>query len=244
MTKFDKKYSTAFDVLFCFLDDNTPLVTSEIPLNSRSLPVSLIGRCQLAFPGTFGLFLLLLLHHQVPPFRSSCSALCPSSAGPSNISFVNSNMAAVNMQMMQANMPLDFLPLHSHSRSDSVSSSSTHSSSSRPQSAHGISRMGMGPSPEDIYRATYHLGQHNLLHGDPVRLLFSLCSFLYRSVHFSRHQIIMSPILLSRTLFALAIFVLESRLPLILETPTASTLPRVKLKTSLCISVLRPSTTA
>ncbi|KAE9410537.1 hypothetical protein BT96DRAFT_961922 [Gymnopus androsaceus JB14] len=77
-------------------------------------------------------------------------------------------MAAVNMQMMQANMPLDFLPLHSHSRSDSVSSSSTHSSSSRPQSAHGIPRMGMGPSPEDIYRATYHLGQHNnLLHGDP-----------------------------------------------------------------------------
>lgn len=76
-------------------------------------------------------------------------------------------MAAVNMQMMQtSNIP--FLPLHSHSRSDSVSSSSTHSSSSRPQSSHGIAGMGMGPSPEEIYRATYHLGQHNsLLHGDP-----------------------------------------------------------------------------
>ncbi|KIK68137.1 hypothetical protein GYMLUDRAFT_36972 [Collybiopsis luxurians FD-317 M1] len=76
-------------------------------------------------------------------------------------------MAAVNMQMMQpATMP--FLPLHSHSRSDSVSSSSTHSSSSRPQSSHGIAGMGMGPSPEELYRATYHLGQHNnLLHGDP-----------------------------------------------------------------------------
>ncbi|KAJ3880319.1 hypothetical protein F5051DRAFT_348585 [Lentinula edodes] len=77
-------------------------------------------------------------------------------------------MAAVNMQMMQANMPLDFLPLHSHTRSDSVSSSSTHSSSSRPQSAHGVNRMGMGLSPEEIYRASYHLGQHNnLLHAEP-----------------------------------------------------------------------------
>ncbi|KAF5389106.1 hypothetical protein D9757_004905 [Collybiopsis confluens] len=76
-------------------------------------------------------------------------------------------MAAVNMQMMQtSNIP--FLPLHSHSRSDSVSSSSTHSSSSRPQSSHGIIGMGMGPSPEEIYRATYHLGQHNnLLHAEP-----------------------------------------------------------------------------
>lgn len=67
--------------------------------------------------------------------------------------------AAVNMQMM----PLDFLP---HSRSNSVSSTS-----SRPQSSQGgLARMqaGIPPSPEDIYRATYHLTQHNpILHGDP-----------------------------------------------------------------------------
>lgn len=71
-------------------------------------------------------------------------------------------MTAVNMQMMPANMPLDFLPVHqSHSRSNSVSSSSTHSSSSRPQSSQGnLSRMqaGMAPSPDDLYRASYHLG--------------------------------------------------------------------------------------
>ncbi|PBK69645.1 uncharacterized protein ARMOST_05346 [Armillaria ostoyae] len=74
-------------------------------------------------------------------------------------------MAAVNMQMMSTNMPLDFLPIHSHSRSNSVSSSSTHSSSSRPQSSQGgLSRMqaGMPPSTEDLYRATYQLGHPGL----------------------------------------------------------------------------------
>ncbi|KAF8914620.1 hypothetical protein CPB85DRAFT_1375413 [Mucidula mucida] len=71
-------------------------------------------------------------------------------------------MAAVNMQMMSTNMPLDFLPIHSHSRSNSVSSSSTHSSNSRPHSSQGgLSRMhGMPPTAEDLYRATYHLGGH------------------------------------------------------------------------------------
>ncbi|KAJ8086643.1 hypothetical protein AAF712_001975 [Marasmius tenuissimus] len=77
-------------------------------------------------------------------------------------------MAAVNMQIMSASMPLDFLPMHSHSRSNSVSSSST---SSRPQSSQGgYSRMpaGMPPSPEDLYRANYNLNQHGaVLHGDP-----------------------------------------------------------------------------
>ncbi|KAG7096938.1 hypothetical protein E1B28_004337 [Marasmius oreades] len=74
-------------------------------------------------------------------------------------------MAAVNMQIMSASIPLDFLPAHSHSRSNSVSSSS----SSRPQSSHGLARMQAGmPSPEEVYRATYHLNQHNpVLHGDP-----------------------------------------------------------------------------
>ncbi|KAL0579697.1 hypothetical protein V5O48_002327 [Marasmius crinis-equi] len=78
-------------------------------------------------------------------------------------------MAAVNMQIMSASMPLDFHPTYSHSRSNSVSSSS----SSRPQSSQGHGGMprmqaGMPPSPEDLYRATYHLNQHGgVLHGDP-----------------------------------------------------------------------------
>ncbi|KAF9009051.1 hypothetical protein BDQ17DRAFT_1448955 [Cyathus striatus] len=78
-------------------------------------------------------------------------------------------MTAVNLQMMPASMPLDFLPLHPHSRSNSVSSSSTHSSNSRPQSSQGpIPRMQPGaPSSEDLYRASYHLGHHsNSLHSD------------------------------------------------------------------------------
>ncbi|CAA7259785.1 unnamed protein product [Cyclocybe aegerita] len=79
-------------------------------------------------------------------------------------------MTAVNMQMMPTGMPLDFLPAHpSHSRSNSVSSSSTHSSHSRPQSSHGgFNRMqpGLVPSSEDLYRASYHLGHQNLMHGD------------------------------------------------------------------------------
>lgn len=68
------------------------------------------------------------------------------------------------MQILPSNMPLDFLPVHPpHSRSNSVSSSSTHSSNSRPQSSQGgLSRLpsGMGPSAEDLFRASYHLGQH------------------------------------------------------------------------------------
>lgn len=81
-------------------------------------------------------------------------------------------MTAVNLQMMPSNMPLDFLPTHpQHSRSNSVSSSSTHSSHSRPQSSHGgMNRIqqNMGPSAEDIYRATYHLGHQGIMHNDPV----------------------------------------------------------------------------
>ncbi|KAL0950021.1 hypothetical protein HGRIS_010029 [Hohenbuehelia grisea] len=72
-------------------------------------------------------------------------------------------MAAVNMQMMSSNIPLDFLPVHaSHSRSNSVSSSSTHSSS-RPQSSQGgMTRIhqGMPPTVEDLYASAYHLGAH------------------------------------------------------------------------------------
>ncbi|KAF9485347.1 hypothetical protein BDN70DRAFT_871377 [Pholiota conissans] len=79
-------------------------------------------------------------------------------------------MTAVNIQMMHSNMPLDFLPTHNHSRSNSVSSNSTHSSHSRPQSSHGaMGRMqsGVGPSTDDLYRASYHLGHPNLMHNDP-----------------------------------------------------------------------------
>ncbi|KAF8165338.1 hypothetical protein B0H34DRAFT_762477 [Crassisporium funariophilum] len=81
-------------------------------------------------------------------------------------------MTAVNMQMMPTGMPLDFLPVHPpHSRSNSVSSTSTHSSHSRPQSSQGgMNRMqsGLPPSAEDLYRASYHLGHHNLMHNDPT----------------------------------------------------------------------------
>ncbi|KAF9534318.1 hypothetical protein CPB83DRAFT_756381 [Crepidotus variabilis] len=79
-------------------------------------------------------------------------------------------MTAVNMQMMSTNMPLDFLPSHpQHSRSNSVSSNSTHSTHSRPQSSHGtFNRMqpGAATSAEDLYRASYHLGQQSIMHGD------------------------------------------------------------------------------
>lgn len=70
-------------------------------------------------------------------------------------------MAAVNMHMMSANMPLDFLPLnHPQSRSTSVSSRS--SPTSRPDSSHGgIPRLGMAPSAEDLYHASYSLGLHH-----------------------------------------------------------------------------------
>lgn len=83
-------------------------------------------------------------------------------------------MAAVNLQVM-SNLPLDFLPHHSdvHSRSNSVSSSSTHSSMSRPQSSHGLPGHydPMGPTQDDLYRASYHLGHYE---GDHVRI--SSCS--------------------------------------------------------------------
>jgi len=67
-------------------------------------------------------------------------------------------MAAVNIQMMSSNLPIDFLP---HSRSNSVSSSS---SNSRPHSASGaVPRVqsGLPPSAEDLYRASYQLAHHN-----------------------------------------------------------------------------------
>lgn len=67
-------------------------------------------------------------------------------------------MAAVNMQMMSANMPLDFLPSnYPHSRSTSTSSRS--SPTSRPQSSHGgvVGRIGM-PTADDLYHASYTLG--------------------------------------------------------------------------------------
>ncbi|KAI0776088.1 hypothetical protein BD413DRAFT_260416 [Trametes elegans] len=72
-------------------------------------------------------------------------------------------MAAVNLQMMAANIPFDFLPnAHLHSRSNSVSSSSSHSpgSGSRPQSSQGggvlRTSAGLPPSAEDLYRASFH----------------------------------------------------------------------------------------
>lgn len=79
-------------------------------------------------------------------------------------------MAAVNLQVM-SNLPLDFLPHHSdvHSRSNSVSSSSTHSSMSRPQSSHGLPGHydPMGPTQDDLYRASYHLGHYEGDHSPP-----------------------------------------------------------------------------
>ncbi|KAI0832450.1 hypothetical protein BC628DRAFT_1309037 [Trametes gibbosa] len=70
-------------------------------------------------------------------------------------------MAAVNLQMMAANVPFDFLPpAHLHSRSNSVSSSSSHSPGSRPQSSQGggvlRTSAGLPPSAEDLYRASFH----------------------------------------------------------------------------------------
>ncbi|THH14676.1 hypothetical protein EW146_g5682 [Bondarzewia mesenterica] len=68
-------------------------------------------------------------------------------------------MAAVNLRTM-ANLPVDYMPIHPHSRSTSVSSSSP---SSRPQSSQGgvlrASGMGGPLSAEDLYRASYQLGR-------------------------------------------------------------------------------------
>lgn len=63
------------------------------------------------------------------------------------------------MQMM-SNMPLDFLPMnHPHSRSASTSSRS--SPSSRPQSSNGGAGLGMAPTADDLYHASYDLGLHH-----------------------------------------------------------------------------------
>jgi hypothetical protein len=93
-----------------------------------------------------------------------------------------SSMTAVNMQLMPSNMSLDFLPMHSHSRSASVSSNSTHSTHSRPQSSQGIiNRMqhpGMSSSAEDLFRASYNLGHHNLVENDSVCLFLLLPAYV------------------------------------------------------------------
>ncbi|KAI0081808.1 hypothetical protein K474DRAFT_1587261 [Panus rudis PR-1116 ss-1] len=69
-------------------------------------------------------------------------------------------MAAVNLQMLPANAPFDFLPNHHlHSRSNSVSSSSSLSPSSRPQSSHGPvlrAPQGIPATQDDLYRASFH----------------------------------------------------------------------------------------
>ncbi|KAL1747446.1 hypothetical protein HDZ31DRAFT_31838 [Schizophyllum fasciatum] len=73
-------------------------------------------------------------------------------------------MAAVNMSVMPANMPLDFMPVHS--RSNSFSSASSHSAS-RPQSSQGTyGHMSGMPANEEMYRAGYHMPiDHNPMHG-------------------------------------------------------------------------------
>ncbi|KZT24495.1 hypothetical protein NEOLEDRAFT_1116112, partial [Neolentinus lepideus HHB14362 ss-1] len=83
-------------------------------------------------------------------------------------------MAAVNMQMMAANMPIDFMPAHPvHSRSNSFSSSSSHNPGSRPQSSQGGVLRTSGiipPTAEDLYRASYHpLARPNSLPTDHAR---------------------------------------------------------------------------
>ncbi|KIP10624.1 hypothetical protein PHLGIDRAFT_115381 [Phlebiopsis gigantea 11061_1 CR5-6] len=85
-------------------------------------------------------------------------------------------MAAVNLQLMAANLPLDsFLPNHHpHSRSNSISSSSSHSCS-RPQSSQGLSFMRnpavMPPTPEDLYRASLPPYASAAAHGNHARHL-------------------------------------------------------------------------
>ncbi|EMD40705.1 hypothetical protein CERSUDRAFT_149026 [Gelatoporia subvermispora B] len=81
-------------------------------------------------------------------------------------------MAAVNLQMMATSLPFDFLPnAMPHSRSNSVSSTSSHSPGSRPQSSQGgVLRTSalMAPSPEDLYRASFHTT--NSFAGDHTRV--------------------------------------------------------------------------
>lgn len=78
------------------------------------------------------------------------------------------------MQMMAANMPIDFLPAHpAHSRSNSFSSSSSHNPGSRPQSSQGGVLRTSGiipPTAEDLYRASYHpLGRPHSLPTERAR---------------------------------------------------------------------------
>ncbi|CAL1700597.1 unnamed protein product [Somion occarium] len=69
-------------------------------------------------------------------------------------------MAALNLHMLPANVPFDFLPNHHHhSRSNSVSSTSSHSPHSRPQSSQGAilrTPSVLPASVEDLYRASFH----------------------------------------------------------------------------------------
>lgn len=136
-------------------------------------------------------------------------------------------MTAVNMQMLPTNVPgLDFHSLHS--RSNSLSSSSTHSSHSRPQSAHGaMQRMHSGVLDDDMYRATYGLGPHQMHDAvstrrpHPSSILVDIRILIFC---LSRSpQITTSPTLLSRGLFVRATSGPEQqRLP-IPAIPTAST---------------------
>ncbi|KZT12739.1 uncharacterized protein LAESUDRAFT_13667 [Laetiporus sulphureus 93-53] len=81
-------------------------------------------------------------------------------------------MAAVNLQLMAANVPFDLISSsHPHSRSNSVSSSSSaNSPASRPQSSQGgflRTSAVMPPTSEDLYRASFHTT--NSFAGDHVR---------------------------------------------------------------------------
>ena len=80
-------------------------------------------------------------------------------------------MAAVNLHMLPANVPFDFIPNHHpHSRSNSVSSSSSHSPHSRPQSSQGalLRTPALIPaSAEDLYRASFHT---TAFHPDHTRI--------------------------------------------------------------------------
>lgn len=75
-------------------------------------------------------------------------------------------MATVDLHMLSGNAPIDYSAAGRldfagpHSRSASAASSSSSHSLSRPHSSHGIGalRGSMGPSPEDLYRASLQLG--------------------------------------------------------------------------------------
>ncbi|TFY66941.1 hypothetical protein EVG20_g4143 [Dentipellis fragilis] len=86
-------------------------------------------------------------------------------------------MAAVNLHSasMASNLPMDFMPGHHHSRSNSLSSSSP---GSRPQSSQGgvvRTSAGMGAlSAEDLFRASYQLGRSSALVNDRASVAYSL----------------------------------------------------------------------